>query len=49
MENIRTSMKAEAEAVKRLVDAVTSENIDQDNRIERSLLETLKRPKQRNG
>uniref|UniRef100_A0A8W8LQ51 B box-type domain-containing protein n=1 Tax=Magallana gigas TaxID=29159 RepID=A0A8W8LQ51_MAGGI len=41
MEGIRTSMKAEAESVKKLVDTVTSENIKQVGKIEQSLLETL--------
>nr|XP_034308319.1 uncharacterized protein LOC105323206 [Crassostrea gigas] len=41
MEGIRTAMKAEAESVKRMVDAVTSDNIEQVNKIEQSLLETL--------
>uniref|UniRef100_K1QQ24 Uncharacterized protein n=1 Tax=Magallana gigas TaxID=29159 RepID=K1QQ24_MAGGI len=34
-------MKAEADVVKRLVDTVTSDNIEQVNKIERSLLQTL--------
>eukprot|EP00105_Crassostrea_gigas_P014834 XP_011431640.1 PREDICTED: tripartite motif-containing protein 3 [Crassostrea gigas] len=41
MEGIRTAMKAEAESVKRMVDAVTSDNIEQVNNIEQSLLQTL--------
>eukprot|EP00105_Crassostrea_gigas_P046466 XP_019930614.1 PREDICTED: transcription intermediary factor 1-beta-like [Crassostrea gigas] len=41
MEDIRTSMKAEAESVKKLVDTVTSEKMEQVNKIEQSLLETL--------
>uniref|UniRef100_K1Q861 Tripartite motif-containing protein 3 n=1 Tax=Magallana gigas TaxID=29159 RepID=K1Q861_MAGGI len=41
MEGIRTAMKAEAESVKRMVDAVTSDNIEQVNKIEQSLLQTL--------
>nr|XP_034305632.1 RING finger protein 207-like [Crassostrea gigas] len=41
MEDIRTAMKAEAEAIKNLVDTVTSDNIEQVNKIEQSLLETL--------
>ncbi|XP_052677254.1 uncharacterized protein LOC128158443 isoform X2 [Crassostrea angulata] len=41
MDGIRTSMKTEAEAVKKLVDTVTSENIKQVGKIEQSLLETL--------
>ncbi|XP_052692068.1 uncharacterized protein LOC128170160 [Crassostrea angulata] len=41
MDGIRTSMKTEAEAVKKLVDTVTSENIKQVGKIEQSLLKTL--------
>ncbi|XP_052691354.1 E3 ubiquitin-protein ligase TRIM37-like [Crassostrea angulata] len=41
MEGLRTSMKAEAEAVKKLVDTVTSDNTEQVNKIEQSLLQTL--------
>ncbi|XP_065938560.1 tripartite motif-containing protein 3 [Magallana gigas] len=41
MEDIRTSMKAEAESVKKIVDTITSEKIEQVNKIEQSLLETL--------
>ncbi|XP_052677256.1 uncharacterized protein LOC128158443 isoform X3 [Crassostrea angulata] len=41
MDGIRTSMKAEAESLKKLVDTVTSENIKQVDNIEQSLLETL--------
>ncbi|XP_065938513.1 E3 ubiquitin-protein ligase TRIM71-like [Magallana gigas] len=41
MEGIRTAMKAEAEFVKRMVDAVTSDKIEQVNKIEQSLLQTL--------
>ncbi|XP_065938414.1 E3 ubiquitin-protein ligase TRIM71-like [Magallana gigas] len=41
MEGLRTSMKAEAEAVKKLINTVTSDNIEQVNKIEQSLLETL--------
>ncbi|XP_065939429.1 E3 ubiquitin-protein ligase TRIM71 [Magallana gigas] len=41
MKDIRTSMKAEAESVKKLVDTVTSEKMEQVDKIERSLLETL--------
>nr|XP_011439061.2 uncharacterized protein LOC105336452 [Crassostrea gigas] len=41
MEGIRTAMGAEAESVKRMVDAVTSDNIEQVNNIEQSLLQTL--------
>ncbi|XP_078310174.1 uncharacterized protein LOC111135708 [Crassostrea virginica] len=42
MESIRTSMKAEAEFLKNLVDEVTSENIDYIHTMEKSLLEMLK-------
>eukprot|EP00105_Crassostrea_gigas_P006524 XP_011420511.1 PREDICTED: uncharacterized protein LOC105323206 [Crassostrea gigas] len=41
MKGIKTAMKAEAESVKRIVDAVTSDKIEQVNKIEQSLLETL--------
>eukprot|EP00105_Crassostrea_gigas_P013248 XP_011429530.1 PREDICTED: uncharacterized protein LOC105329800 isoform X1 [Crassostrea gigas] len=41
MDGIRTSMKAEAESMKKLVDTVTSENIKQVDKIEQSLLETF--------
>ncbi|XP_065938402.1 uncharacterized protein [Magallana gigas] len=41
IDGIRTSMKAEAESVKKLVNTVTSENIKQVDKIEKSLLETL--------
>ncbi|XP_065938125.1 E3 ubiquitin-protein ligase TRIM71 [Magallana gigas] len=41
MEGIRTAMKAEAESVKRMVDAVTSDNIEQVDKKEQSLLKTL--------
>nr|XP_034305774.1 uncharacterized protein LOC105326173 [Crassostrea gigas] len=41
MEGLRTSMKAEAEAVKKLVDTVTSDKIKQCDKMEQSLLETL--------
>ncbi|XP_052677992.1 uncharacterized protein LOC128159004 [Crassostrea angulata] len=41
MEDIRTSMKAEAESVKKLVDTVTSDKIEQVDKIEQSLLQTL--------
>ncbi|XP_065938399.1 tripartite motif-containing protein 3-like [Magallana gigas] len=41
MEGIRTSMKAEAEAVKNLVDTVTSDKIHHVDKIEQSLLEIL--------
>nr|XP_034306152.1 uncharacterized protein LOC109617037 [Crassostrea gigas]XP_034306153.1 uncharacterized protein LOC109617037 [Crassostrea gigas] len=41
MEDIRTSMKAEAKSVKKIVDTITSEKIEQVNKIEQSLLETL--------
>ncbi|XP_062579938.1 E3 ubiquitin-protein ligase TRIM36-like [Saccostrea cucullata] len=42
MDNIRTSMKAEAESLKRLVDKVQSENMTQLDQIEHSLLKDLK-------
>ncbi|XP_022343236.2 uncharacterized protein LOC111136583 [Crassostrea virginica] len=42
MESIRTSMKAEAESLKNLVDEVSSENIDHTHTMEKSLLEMLK-------
>nr|XP_022340402.1 E3 ubiquitin-protein ligase TRIM71-like [Crassostrea virginica] len=42
MESIRTSMKAEAESLKNLVDEVTSENIEHTHAMEKSLLEMLK-------
>ncbi|XP_061182193.1 uncharacterized protein LOC133190532 [Saccostrea echinata] len=41
MDNIRTSMKAEAESLKCMVDSVTSENMEEVNKIEESLLEKL--------
>eukprot|EP00105_Crassostrea_gigas_P013578 XP_011429931.1 PREDICTED: tripartite motif-containing protein 2 [Crassostrea gigas] len=41
MEDVRTSMKAEAKSVKKIVDTITSEKIEQVNKIEQSLLETL--------
>ncbi|XP_052677515.1 uncharacterized protein LOC128158626 [Crassostrea angulata] len=41
MDGIRTAMRAEAESVKRMVDAVTSDNSEQVNNIEQSLLQTL--------
>nr|XP_034306140.1 uncharacterized protein LOC117682518 isoform X1 [Crassostrea gigas] len=41
MDDIRTSLKAEAEAVKNLVDTVTSDKIKQVDKIEQSLLQTL--------
>ncbi|XP_062596227.1 uncharacterized protein LOC134257648 [Saccostrea cucullata] len=41
MDDIRTSMKAEAESLKSLVDKVTSENMEEVNKIEQSLLEKL--------
>ena len=41
LESIRTSMKAEAESFKSLVDEVTSENIEQTFSIEKTLLEML--------
>ncbi|XP_062566262.1 uncharacterized protein LOC134228614 [Saccostrea cucullata] len=42
MDSIRTSMKAEAESLKNMVDTVLSENIEELNQIEKSLLEKLK-------
>ena len=42
MENIRTSMKAEAKSLKNLVDEVTSENIEHIHSMEKSLLKILK-------
>nr|XP_022312760.1 tripartite motif-containing protein 5-like [Crassostrea virginica] len=42
MENIRTSMKAEAESLKNLVDEVTSEKIKHTHTMEKSLLQMLK-------
>ncbi|XP_065938412.1 E3 ubiquitin-protein ligase TRIM71-like [Magallana gigas] len=41
MEGLRTSMKAEAEVVKKLVDTVTSDKIEQADKMEQSLLETF--------
>uniref|UniRef100_K1QKY1 Tripartite motif-containing protein 2 n=1 Tax=Magallana gigas TaxID=29159 RepID=K1QKY1_MAGGI len=41
MEGIRTSMKADAESLKKLVDTVTSENMKQVDKIELSILQTL--------
>ena len=41
MESIRTSMKAEAESLKELVDELTSENIEQTRSMEKSLLKML--------
>ena len=41
LESIRTSMKAEAESLKSLVDEVTSENIEQTYSIEKTLLKML--------
>uniref|UniRef100_K1Q3Y4 Uncharacterized protein n=1 Tax=Magallana gigas TaxID=29159 RepID=K1Q3Y4_MAGGI len=41
MEDIRTSIKAEAESVKKMIDTVTSDKIKQVNKIEQSLLKTL--------
>ncbi|XP_052679418.1 uncharacterized protein LOC128160175 [Crassostrea angulata] len=41
MECLRTSMKVEAESVKKLVDAVTSDKINQVDKIEQALLQTL--------
>ncbi|XP_062579528.1 protein PML-like [Saccostrea cucullata] len=42
MDSIRTSMKAEAESLKNMVDTVLSENMEELNQIEMSLLEKLK-------
>ncbi|XP_052687166.1 uncharacterized protein LOC128166202 [Crassostrea angulata] len=42
MESIRTSMRAEAESLKSMVDAMTSDNIKQVNEQEKSLLQLLK-------
>ncbi|XP_062569810.1 E3 ubiquitin-protein ligase TRIM36-like [Saccostrea cucullata] len=42
MDSIRTSMKAEAESLKNMVDTVLSENMEELNQIEKSLLEKLK-------
>ncbi|XP_022345275.1 uncharacterized protein LOC111137872 [Crassostrea virginica] len=41
LDSIRTSMKAEAQSLKSLVDEVTSENIEQTFSIEKTLLEML--------
>eukprot|EP00105_Crassostrea_gigas_P033735 XP_011457211.1 PREDICTED: uncharacterized protein LOC105349208 [Crassostrea gigas] len=41
MAGIRTSIKDEAESVKKLVDAVTLDKMEQVNKIEQSLLQTL--------
>ncbi|XP_061167689.1 tripartite motif-containing protein 2-like [Saccostrea echinata] len=42
MDNIRTSMKAEAESLKNMVDKVLSENMEELHQIEQTLLEKLK-------
>ncbi|XP_078339395.1 uncharacterized protein LOC111106630 [Crassostrea virginica] len=42
MESIRTSIKAEAESLKNLVDEVTSESIENTHTMEKSLLKMLK-------
>ncbi|XP_062587762.1 tripartite motif-containing protein 2-like [Saccostrea cucullata] len=42
MDSLRTSMKAEAESLKNMVDTVLSENMEELNQIEKSLLEKLK-------
>ena len=42
MESIRTSMKAEAESLKNLVDEVSSENIEHTHIMEKTLLKMLK-------
>lgn len=41
MDDIRNSIKAEAETLKELVDRVTSDKLEQANKIEESLLKTL--------
>ncbi|XP_052691539.1 uncharacterized protein LOC128169430 [Crassostrea angulata] len=41
MEGIRAAMKAEAESVKKLVDTVISDKIEQVDKVEQSLLKTL--------
>uniref|UniRef100_A0A8W8JD61 B box-type domain-containing protein n=1 Tax=Magallana gigas TaxID=29159 RepID=A0A8W8JD61_MAGGI len=41
MDNIRNSIKAEAESLKELVDRVTSDKLEQANKIEETLLKTL--------
>eukprot|EP00105_Crassostrea_gigas_P024303 XP_011444516.1 PREDICTED: uncharacterized protein LOC105340256 [Crassostrea gigas] len=42
MEGIRTAMRTEAESVKKLVDTVISDKIEQVDKVEQSLLKTLK-------
>ena len=42
MENIRTSIRAEADSMKNLVDEVTSEKIEHTHTVEKSLLQMLK-------
>ncbi|XP_062595263.1 uncharacterized protein LOC134256600 [Saccostrea cucullata] len=42
MDSIRTSMKAEAESLKNMVDTVLSENMEELHQIEKSLLQKLK-------
>ncbi|XP_062587760.1 uncharacterized protein LOC134249421 isoform X2 [Saccostrea cucullata] len=42
MDSIRTSMKVEAESLKNMVDTVLSDNMEELNQIEKSLLEKLK-------
>ncbi|XP_062584498.1 protein PML-like [Saccostrea cucullata] len=42
MDSIRTSMKAEAQSLKTMVDTVLSENMEELNQIEKSLLKKLK-------
>ncbi|XP_062607253.1 uncharacterized protein LOC134269047 [Saccostrea cucullata] len=42
MDSIRTTMKADAESLKSMVDTVLSENMEELNQIEKSLLEKLK-------
>ncbi|XP_052685871.1 uncharacterized protein LOC128165404 [Crassostrea angulata] len=41
MDNIRNAIKAEAESLKELVDRVTSDKLEQANKIEETLLKTL--------
>eukprot|EP00105_Crassostrea_gigas_P037143 XP_019921291.1 PREDICTED: uncharacterized protein LOC109618307 isoform X1 [Crassostrea gigas] len=47
MEGIRTSIRTEAEAVKKLVDTVTSDKIEQVDKMEQSLLQTLNGQRQK--
>nr|XP_011413169.2 uncharacterized protein LOC105317984 [Crassostrea gigas] len=46
MNSIRTSIEAEAKSIKEVVDAVTLDKIEQVNKIEESLLETLNSQKE---